>query len=161
VAERKNAYYREALAGLSAADILPGALETIDALKAKGVRVAVASYQQERPDHLEKTGLSGRFDAVADGTDITLSKPDPEVFLVAAAKLGVSPGDCVVVEDAEAGLEAALAAGMRRFAVGAAARSAKAASRASDLSKSTSTSSSIRNPRRNRIMVDLKANPST
>jgi beta-phosphoglucomutase len=135
LAERKNAYYRGFLAGLSAADILPGALETIDALKAKGVRVAVASSSRNAQAILEKTGLAGRFDAIADGTEISRSKPDPEVFLVAAQKLGVEPARCVVVEDAEAGLEAARAAGMRSFAVGAAARSERAASRAPDLSR--------------------------
>ena len=135
LAERKNAYYRESLAKLGPADILPEALETLDALKKRGIKVAVGSSSKNAAFILEKLGLEDRFDAVADGTDISKSKPDPEVFLVAAAKLKVAPADCVVVEDAEAGLEAARAAGMRCFAVGSAAKSPKAGSKAADLSR--------------------------
>ena len=70
-----------------------------------------------------RIGLTGFFDAVVDGNDISQSKPDPEVFVLAARRLGVAPENCLVVEDAEAGIEAALAAGMRVLAVGSAAQS--------------------------------------
>jgi len=83
---------------------------------------------------LSKIGLDKFFDAVADGNQIKNSKPDPEVFLLAASKLGVEPVRCVVVEDAEAGVEAARAAGMRVIGVGSAANSANADFQAADLS---------------------------
>lgn len=135
LAERKNEYYKESLSALSPADILPGTKETLAALKKRGIKAAVGSSSRNAKPILEKIGLSDAFDAVADGTDIARSKPDPEVFLVAARKLGIAPTDCVVVEDAEAGLEAGFAAGMRCFAVGSAAGSPKAKSKAADLSK--------------------------
>jgi beta-phosphoglucomutase len=111
LAERKNDYYRESLQALSPADILPGAVPMLEELKRRGIAVAVGSSSKNARFILEKTGLAPRFDAIADGNDIQRSKPDPEVFLTAAKKLGIPPVACVVVEDAEAGLEAAIAAG--------------------------------------------------
>ncbi|MFA6508283.1 MAG: beta-phosphoglucomutase [Treponemataceae bacterium] len=135
LAGRKNAYYRDSLKSLSPSDILPGTKETLAALKKRHIKVAVGSSSKNAIPILEKIGMKDSFDAIADGNDITNSKPDPEVFLVAAKKLGLKPADCVVVEDAEAGLEAAYAAGMRCFAVGSAASSPKAKSKAVDLSQ--------------------------
>ncbi|MGM9615797.1 MAG: beta-phosphoglucomutase [Oscillospiraceae bacterium] len=126
LAAYKNGLYRALLDELSERDILPGVTETLAALRARGVKLAVGSSSKNAGKILEKTGLLDRFDAVADGTDITRSKPDPEVFLCAAKKLGVAPADCAVVEDAEAGIAAAKAGGMTALAVGDARESALA-----------------------------------
>jgi beta-phosphoglucomutase len=118
LAERKNETYRESLQTLTPADVLPGSREIIVELRRRGVRTAVGSSSRNTPLILARTGLAGLFDAVADGNDITRSKPDPEVFLLAARRLGVPPGECLVVEDAVAGVEAARRAGMAVFGIG-------------------------------------------
>lgn len=82
---------------------------------------------------LQRIGLDHFFDAVADGTHIRHSKPHPEVFLLAAERLGIAPRDCLVVEDAEAGVGAALAAGMKVLAVGTASHDVRAHKCAPDL----------------------------
>lgn len=133
MAAYKNELYRASLDELTEADILPGVLETLDALAARGVRLAVGSSSKNAKKILEKTGLLDRFDAVADGTDITRSKPDPEVFLCAANKLGLDPASCAVVEDAEAGIAAAKAGGMTAFAVGDARKSPLADKKLEDI----------------------------
>lgn len=121
LATQKNNYYVELLQNISPDDILPGALNFIEELRAFGVKTAIGSSSRNAPVILERIGLADTFDAVADGNDITRSKPDPEVFLLAAEKLGVAPTRCLVVEDADAGVEAAVAAGMKCLAVGSAA----------------------------------------
>lgn len=88
LAEEKNARYRELLGTLSEEDILPGVPETLQALRARGLALAIGSSSKNAVAILERLGLSGWFDAVADGTQIKRSKPDPEVFLLAAEKLG-------------------------------------------------------------------------
>ncbi|MEW4371489.1 beta-phosphoglucomutase [Paenibacillus kandeliae] len=118
LAERKNEFYRESLHELSPKDLLPGAKETIDELKKRKVKIAIGSSSKNTPTILEQIGLSKAFDAVADGNDITRSKPDPEVFLLAAERLDTAPEECLVVEDAEAGVQAAIAGGMNVAAVG-------------------------------------------
>lgn len=118
LAERKNEYYRASLHELSPNDLLPGAHETIDELKKRKVKIAIGSSSKNTPTILEQIGLSKAFDAVADGNDITRSKPDPEVFLLAAERLDIAPEECLVVEDAEAGVQAAIAGGMNVAAVG-------------------------------------------
>lgn len=133
LAERKNGYYKELLARITPRDILPGAKELLAALKQAGIKVAIGSSSKNSPGILQAIGLGGYFDAEADGNHISRSKPDPEVFLVAARKLGLAPADCWVVEDAKAGVEAALAAGMRVLAVGDAASDPRATLRRKDL----------------------------
>jgi beta-phosphoglucomutase len=137
LAERKNRYYRESLEALAPGDVLPGVREVLRDLKARGVKVAVASSSRNAPEILRRTGLADVPDATADGNDITRSKPDPEVFLVAAARLGLAPAECLVVEDAAAGVEAAAAAGMRSLAIGAAAGHPQADRSANDLASVT------------------------
>ena len=122
----KNGLYVNLLDGLTPADVLLGVPETLSALRERGVKLAVGSSSKNAKKILEKTGLLACFDVVADGTDITRSKPDPEVFLCAAAKLGIAPELCAVVEDAEAGIAAAKAGGMFAAAVGDAKKSALA-----------------------------------
>ena len=114
----KNSLYVELLASLSPADRLPGVDECLARLRREGYRLAVGSSSKNTKRILSRIELADSFDAVADGTDITRSKPDPEVFLVAAARLGMAPESCAVVEDAEAGIRAAKAGGMTACAVG-------------------------------------------
>lgn len=114
----KNELYVGLLGSLSPADRLPGVDECLAALRRDGRRLAVGSSSRNTKQILDRIGLAEAFDAVADGTDITRSKPDPEVFLVAAERLGTAPASCAVVEDAEAGIRAAKAAGMTACAVG-------------------------------------------
>jgi beta-phosphoglucomutase len=137
LAERKNTTYRGFLDHLTPGDILPGFSELYSQLKSNGIKAAVASSSRNAPIILEKTGLLESFDAVVDGNAITRSKPHPEVFLLAADALGLAPEECLVVEDAVAGVEAALAGGMSVLAVGHAAADSRATLRAEDLSKVT------------------------
>ena len=118
LADKKNTNYVKSLDTLTKADVLPGVFEFLDFLKEKGVKIALGSASKNAPLILEKTGLSDKFDAISCGLDTTKSKPDPEVFLVAAKKLGMDPADCVVFEDSDAGIVAAKAGGMLAFAVG-------------------------------------------
>lgn len=134
MASRKNTYYRNILENLTPDDILPGVSGFLASLKTAGIRMAIGSSSKNTPVILKKIGLDQYFDAVADGNQITNSKPDPEVFRLAAAMLGVEPGQCVVVEDAEAGVLAARAAGMKVIGVGSAAHSPNADFHAPDLS---------------------------
>ena len=133
MAARKNRYYVDLISALTPEDILPGALEVINALKAKGIRVAIGSSSRNTPIILRQIGLSNAFDAVSDGNQITHSKPHPEVFLLAAKRLQLPPADCLVVEDADAGIEAALAGGMKALGVGSAAKNPRATYRAETL----------------------------
>jgi beta-phosphoglucomutase len=137
MAGRKNNYYRQLLESLSPANILPGVMGLLDGLRQEGVRIAVGSSSRNTPVIMGKIGLARAFDAVADGNEIVNSKPDPEVFLLAAQKLVVEPARCLVVEDALSGVAAARAAGMRVAAVGSAANSPQADFSADDLSEVT------------------------
>jgi len=121
LANRKNGYYRESLSGLGPDDLLAGAMAVMRELKERDVRIAVASSSRNAPLILRRLGLETFFDAGADGHDISRSKPAPEVFLVAVERLGLAPGVCLVIEDADAGIEAAKRGGMKALAVGPAA----------------------------------------
>lgn len=134
MATRKNDYYRESLKALSPADILPGVLDVLNELTRRGIKMAIGSSSKNAGPILSAIGLDDRFDAVADGTHISRSKPDPEVFTLAGNQLGIAPEHCLVVEDADAGVEAGVAAGMAVLAVGFAAGHPKAALSAPDLS---------------------------
>ena len=133
MAGRKNGYYIEFLQQITPTDILPGIKAFIDALKATGIKIAVASSSRNASIILERIGMTDVFEAVTDGNDITHSKPDPEVFLKAAEKLGIEPKNCLVVEDADAGVDAALAAGMKCLAINSAAKNPAAHFHASRL----------------------------
>lgn len=117
LAERKNGYYKEFITKLTPDDILPGAMNTLEELKANGIKVAIGSSSKNTPVILKQIGLSDYFDAVSDGNNITNSKPDPEVFLKAADMLGIPYGECMIVEDADAGIEAGKRAGMKTLSV--------------------------------------------
>lgn len=135
LASRKNEYYVQLISQLTKRDILPGAMDTLQWLKRRGIKVAIGSSSRNTPIILRQIGLSEAFDAVADGNAIRHSKPDPEVFLLAAKLLGLKPQNCLVVEDADAGIEAALAGGMRALGVGSAAANARATFRAASLAE--------------------------
>ncbi|MCR8644590.1 beta-phosphoglucomutase [Paenibacillus sp. N1-5-1-14] len=126
LAEEKNRLYRQTLNQLSPTDILPGVIETLDGLEARGIAIAVGSSSKNAPFILDKIGLSERFAVIVDGNHITKSKPDPEVFLLAATKLECATANCLVVEDAIAGVVAGLRADMQVAAVGDASKSALA-----------------------------------
>jgi beta-phosphoglucomutase len=118
LATMKNNIYRSSLSQLTPDDILPGVMDTLNELKKMDIRLGVGSSSKNTPVILKQIGLAEYFDAVADGNQITKSKPDPEVFLLAAKLLGIAPEDCVVVEDAYAGIDAAKAGGMKAAGVG-------------------------------------------
>ena len=116
LAEEKNALYREYLAQLTPADAEPLARETLAELRRRGVKLAVASSSRNAPLILDKLALSALLDAIIDGGMISRSKPDPEVFLKAAAALALPPARCAVVEDAQSGIEAARRGGFLAIA---------------------------------------------
>lgn len=118
LAERKNAYYLELLEDMDQHAVLPGVCKALEQLKQRNLLLAVGSASKNAPIILEKTGLLPYLNQVSCGLDTTKSKPDPEVFLVAARKLQLSPAQCVVVEDSAAGIEAAKAGGMQSLGVG-------------------------------------------
>ena len=137
MAERKNNYYRDLLHTLTPDDVFPGVMEMLKELKEKGIKIAIGSSSKNTPSILQKIGMESYFDAVSDGNQIKRSKPDPEVFLLAASKLQIPPGQCLVVEDADAGVEAAINAGMKCLAVGSASANPKAHLRANNLNEIT------------------------
>ena len=126
LATEKNDLYRQLLSNMSPADLSPEVKETMDALRAAGLRLAIGSSSKNTRFILERLGLSGYFDAISDGTNITRSKPDPQVFLMAAEFLGMKPESCLVVEDAQAGIQAACAGGFDSAGLGEAAACGRA-----------------------------------
>jgi kojibiose phosphorylase len=114
--ERKNRYYLESIKDISPADLLPGAVELLDELRSKGIKVALGSASKNAKEVIQRLGIADKVDTISDGYSVARSKPAPDLFLHAANQLGLAPEDCVVVEDAGSGVEAALAAGM--WAVG-------------------------------------------
>lgn len=120
LAEIKNKIYVESLSKLSEKDVLPGAGEVIGFLRKHGIKIALGSASKNAQLILEKTGLFPMFDFISSGLNTTRSKPDPEVFLVAAEGLEVKPEDCLIVEDSDAGIQAAKTGGMYAMAVGSA-----------------------------------------
>lgn len=125
-AEEKNALYRELLAQMSPGDLTDNVKNTLEALRKTDLKLAIGSSSKNTPYILERIGLGHFFDAVADGNCITHSKPHPEVFLKAAAMIGFFPQNCLVVEDAHAGVEAAVAGGFDCAAIGDAKEDARA-----------------------------------
>ncbi len=117
-AAEKNEYYRQLLGTMSPADLSNEVRDTLPALRARGYLLAIGSSSKNTKLILRRIGLADFFDAIADGTEISRSKPDPEVFLTAARKLGAAPEQCAVVEDAQAGILAAKSGGMIALALG-------------------------------------------
>ncbi len=121
-AEEKNETYRELLKQMTAEDLSDEVKSTLDTLRAKGLKLAIGSSSKNTRTILSRIGLGDFFDEISDGTNITNSKPDPEVFIKAAQFVGEEPMDCLVVEDAEAGIEAACRGGFDSAALGEAKR---------------------------------------
>lgn len=116
--ERKNRYYIEYVSRMTPENLLPGALELLKELHQAGYKVAIVSSSKNTPLVLERLQIGEWLDAVVDGNAAARSKPAPDLFLLAAERLGVSPEECLVVEDAEAGIAAGKAAGMRTLGLG-------------------------------------------
>ncbi len=118
----KNEYYKELLHTLDENTIAPDVRMALAELRKMGYRLAVGSSSKNTRTILERTNLTSAFDAISDGNNITRSKPDPEVFLKAAEYLFLRPEECFVVEDAEAGIDAAVAGGFCPVGIGGAAQ---------------------------------------
>ncbi|MBK5278219.1 MAG: beta-phosphoglucomutase [Bacteroidia bacterium] len=126
IANKKNGWFVEYLNEMTPEEIFPGVRDMLRSIRANGLRVALASSSKNANKVVRLLNIENEFDAIVDGTMIVNSKPDPEIFLLAAKKLSVDPASCVVFEDAEAGVEAALAAGMKCVGVGSAEQLGKA-----------------------------------
>jgi beta-phosphoglucomutase len=118
LAHEKNEHYKELTASMTRKDLLPGALERLDELRNLGVKISLASASKNAPAILEALSISGYFDSIANPALVAQGKPAPDIFLLAAAPLGVRPEECLGVEDAEAGVAAIKAAGMQALGVG-------------------------------------------
>lgn len=118
LADRKNGYYLEMISEINESEILPGIFEFIRELKKEGYKIALGSASKSGRMILEKLGLADQFDVIVDGNLVERAKPDPEVFVKAAEKMGVPCSECIVIEDAAAGIEAALAGGMKCVGIG-------------------------------------------
>jgi len=117
-AARKNKWYTDFISRMTPDEILPGSLDFIKELRKADIRVAIGSASKNTPLILKRVGILDLFDAVADGNTVSKAKPDPDVFITAAKMVNVEPGKCVVFEDAVAGVQAALNAGMMCIGVG-------------------------------------------
>ena len=118
LAALKNKWYIEYVSTMTPSEILTGALEFINELKSRNIKIALGSASRNTTLIIDKTGMENVFDAVVDGNKVQRVKPHPEVFLKAAEILGIEPSRCVVFEDAIAGIEAALNAGMICIGIG-------------------------------------------
>ena len=118
LADRKNRYFAESLASVSTEALLPGALSALNELRRRGIKTAVASNSRNAVTIIKQVKIEHLLDAIIDGHQIENSKPDPEVFLLAAKKVDTSPEYCLVVEDAVAGIESARRAGMKALGIG-------------------------------------------
>ena len=122
LAAQKNELYKQYLTRMSEKDLSSEVKDTLDTLRAKGLLLAIGSSSKNTGFILKQIGLDGYFDAVSDGNNIKKSKPDPEVFLKAAAFLSMDPAECLVIEDAVSGAEAGHRGGMKVATVGDAAK---------------------------------------
>lgn len=125
LASSKNEMYKVLLNTMTETDLSEEVKSTLDELKARGIKLAIGSSSKNAKLILNRLGLGEFFHAISDGNNITHSKPDPEVFLKAAEYLGLSPSECLVVEDAKAGIDAAVAGGFASAGLGEAAEHAQ------------------------------------
>lgn len=126
LATQKNEIYRSLLQTMTPADVTDEVRKTLAEIRRRGYGIALGSSSKNAKFILERVGLTDAFDRISDGNNITKSKPDPEVFVKAAEYLGERPEDCLVVEDAEAGIDAGIAGGMKTAAIGDAVNCGKA-----------------------------------
>lgn len=118
LAARKNGWYLEEIAHFGPADLFPGARDALGQCRAAGLKLALASASRNAPLLLERMGIAGLFDAVIDPASVAQGKPAPDIFVAAAAAVGVAPSQVLGVEDAAAGIAAIKAAGMPALGVG-------------------------------------------
>jgi alpha,alpha-trehalose phosphorylase len=118
LASQKNDWYKELIGTMTRDDLLPGAVEALRAASAAGLGIGLASVSQNAPTILGRLGIADMFDTVVDARLLAHGKPDPEIFLKAAAALGVAPADCLGVEDAVSGVASIKAAGMTALGIG-------------------------------------------
>ena len=118
LANKKNSWFVDYVERMAPEEIFPGVKDLIHQMREKGLKVALASSSKNAITVIQLLHIQNEFDAVVDGTMITHSKPHPEIFLLAAKKLNIDPSECLVFEDAESGVEAALAAGMKCVGIG-------------------------------------------
>jgi len=116
--ERKNNYYLEFIREITPRDLLPGSVELLEELRAAGIKTAIGSASKNAGEVIDRLGIRSLLDAISDGYSVVRQKPAPDLFLHAAGQLGLPPAVCVVVEDAAAGVEAALAGGFRTIGIG-------------------------------------------
>jgi beta-phosphoglucomutase len=118
MANKKNLWFQDYVEQMIPDEIFPGVKQLISQLKSFGLKVGLASSSKNAKTVIKLLHIENEFDAIVDGTMVIHSKPHPEIFLLTAQRLGISPDLCLVFEDAEAGVEAALAAGMKCVGVG-------------------------------------------
>lgn len=118
LATLKNEWYVEMITKMTPQEILPGAKEFLELVKSNHYLTALGSASKNSETILQQVGITHLFDALVDGNKVSKSKPDPEVFLVGAQELKVAPGECVVFEDAIAGVQAAKSGGMKAVGIG-------------------------------------------
>jgi beta-phosphoglucomutase len=116
--ERKNNYYLEFIREITPRDLLPGARELLEEIRAAGLKSALGSASKNAGEVIDRLGIRSLLDAISDGYSVDRQKPAPDLFLHAAKQLSLPPAECVVVEDAAAGVEAALAGGFRTIGIG-------------------------------------------
>ncbi len=119
LAEKKNNWYVELISRMEANEVLPGARSFLALVRRLGIKTALGSASRNAPLILDRLELSSLFNAIVDGNSVSRAKPDPEVFLKCAQRLDLRPYDCIVFEDAVAGIEAAKNAGMAVIGIGA------------------------------------------
>ena len=118
LADKKNGWYQTYVRDMDASEILPGVIDFLEKARAMGILLAIGSGSKNARAIIAQTGLASYFSALIDGSELSRSKPDPEVFLLAAHALGESPASCVVFEDAAKGIDAALSGGFYAVGVG-------------------------------------------
>lgn len=116
--KEKNDNYLRLISNMNPSEILPGVVDFLGQIKADGYKIALGSASKNAEIILEKTGLMPWFDLIIDGNKVSKSKPDPEVFLKGAEGLNLLPSECIVFEDAQAGVEAAIKGGMKVIGIG-------------------------------------------
>ncbi len=126
LATKKNNWFVEYIHSMKSNEIFPGVKELIQQIRASGRKVALASSSKNAETVIELLGIASLFDVMIDGTMVIKTKPNPEIFLLTASRLNISPKECLVFEDAEAGVEAAVRAGMKCIGVGSAEQLGKA-----------------------------------
>jgi beta-phosphoglucomutase len=118
LADKKNSWFVDYINAMKADEIFPGVKNLLKQIRSKGVKVGLASSSKNAGKVIGLLKIEREFDAIVDGTMVVNSKPDPEIFLLAASKLKIAPKECLVFEDAEAGIEAAIFAGMKCIGIG-------------------------------------------